>query len=74
MQAKRAFLALLFVVILLLSSFPAAEAQRPCAEALTRCAASCTQRFSDGGFFSSFLTEGCYTGCNIGYVWCASSN
>jgi hypothetical protein len=72
MTAKRALLAALLAAILLLSSLPAVQA-RPCAEALSRCAGACTEQFG-GGIFGSLMAGGCYAGCNIGYVWCASSN
>jgi hypothetical protein len=74
MTVKRACLSVVLVVLLLLAAFPAAEAQRPCAEALTRCAGGCNQRFGDSGFLSSVLVTGCVEGCNIGYFWCAASN
>ena len=73
MNAKRALLASLLVVMLLLSSLPAAQAQRACADALARCGTACAQQFG-GGIFGSIMTEGCYAGCNIGYVWCVASN
>jgi hypothetical protein len=73
MTVKRAFLSVLLVALLLLAALPAAEAQRPCAEALTRCSGACSQQFG-GSWFGSFMTQGCVEGCTIGYLWCASSN
>jgi hypothetical protein len=74
MTFKRAILSVMLIALLLLAALPAAEAQRPCADALTRCAAGCNQRFGDGGFFGSLMVAGCTDGCNIGYLWCAASN
>jgi hypothetical protein len=74
MTLKRMFCSVLLVVLLLLAALPAAEAQRPCAEALSRCAGACNQKFGSSWFFGSFMTQGCVEGCAIGYVWCASSN
>ncbi len=74
MNVKRLLLSVALVALLLLAALPAAEAQRACADALTRCASGCNQRFGDGGFFGSIMTAGCVEGCSIGYVWCAASN
>lgn len=74
MTMKRVFLSVLLVALLLLSALPTAEAQRPCAEALTRCSGSCNQMFGGSWFFGSVMTQGCVEGCTIGYLWCASSN
>jgi hypothetical protein len=74
MTMKRAFLSVLLVLLLLLAALPPAEAQRACAEAMTRCSASCNQQFGGSWFFGSFMTAGCVEGCTIGYLWCAASN
>lgn len=74
MTVKRAFLSVLLLALLLLGALPAAEAQRPCAEAMTRCSGACNQRFGDSWLFGSFMTAGCVEGCTIGYLWCATSN
>jgi hypothetical protein len=74
MTARHTLLALLFVLALLLSAMPAANAQRPCADALGRCNAACNEQFGGGGFFGSFMAAGCEEGCGIGYLWCAASN
>ena len=73
MKWQRVFLSVLLVALLLLAALPAAEAQRACADALTRCSGACDQRFG-GGLFGSFMGAGCTGGCNIGYFWCSSSN
>ena len=73
MHVKRQLAALVLIALLMLAALPAAEAQRPCAEALTRCSAACNQQFG-GGFFGAIMTGGCVEGCNIGYLWCAASN
>jgi hypothetical protein len=73
MTVKRVFLSVMLLALLLLAALPAAEAQRPCADALTRCSGACGQRFG-GWLFGSVMVAGCTEGCNIGYVWCASSN
>jgi hypothetical protein len=73
MKWQRVFLSVLLVALLLLAALPAAEAQRACADALTRCSSDCNQRFG-GGLFGSFMGAGCTGGCNIGYFWCSSSN
>jgi hypothetical protein len=73
MRVKRQILAVVLIAILMLAALPSAEAQRPCAEALSRCSTACVQQFS-GGFFGSVMTSGCVEGCHIGYLWCAASN
>jgi hypothetical protein len=72
MKANRILLPLLLLVLLVLSSVPAADAQRACADAYSRCTNSCSQTF--GGWLGGLMTAGCDVGCNIGYVSCASSN
>ena len=74
MTFKRVLCSALLAALLLLAALPAAQAQRLCAEALTRCSTACNQQFGGSWFFGSFMTQGCVEGCAIGYVWCASSN
>lgn len=74
MTAKRLAIPVVLVLLLLLAAMPAAEAQRACADALSRCSSGCGDRFGGSWILGSALVAGCVEGCNIGYLWCAASN
>jgi len=73
MKARRVLLVCALTFMMLLASMPVAEAQRACADALSRCQVSCNQTFGSS-FLGSIMAAGCTDGCVIGYVWCASGN
>jgi hypothetical protein len=70
---RRLVVSCVLAALMLLAAVPAANAQRYCADAYSRCAEACRQQFG-GGFLAGIMYPGCVEGCYIGYVWCASSN
>ena len=70
---RRVVASCVLAALVLLAAAPAANAQRPCVEAYSRCTEACNERFG-GGFLSGIMYPGCVSGCGIGYVWCASAN